>query len=53
MSGKRFRLAEAYVIPQEYRELFDIRKGLRKGTIFKELYRELPWMREGEEDDRE
>ncbi|WP_082023934.1 spore coat associated protein CotJA [Clostridium polynesiense] len=51
MSVKKFKLAEAYVIPQEYRDLFDIRTALRKGTIFKELYRELPWKREDYEDE--
>lgn len=46
MSVKKYRLAEAYVILQEYRDLFDIRAALKKGTIFKELLRELPGKRE-------
>ncbi|MDN5347951.1 MAG: hypothetical protein PWP65_1515 [Clostridia bacterium] len=35
----RMRLAEAYVPWQEYGKTFNPEEGLRKGTIFPELYR--------------
>lgn len=54
MSERKYKLAEAYVILQEYRNLLDIRKALKKGTIFKELVRELPGKREDSDyDDRQ
>ncbi|ERJ12489.1 spore coat associated protein CotJA [Haloplasma contractile] len=34
-----FKLARAYVFPQPYRNLFTIQEALKKGTIFKDLYR--------------
>ena len=52
MDLKRLKLAQAYIVPQEYRDLFDIRTALKKGTIFKELYRERPGKRGGNDDDR-
>ena len=51
MTVKKYKLAQAYVIPQEYRDLFDIRTALKKGTIFKELYRERPYKKRGGNED--
>ena len=36
---KRLRYAEAYILPQVYENLFRLDTALRKGTIFKDLYR--------------
>lgn len=31
--------AKAYILPQEYENLFSVNAAFKKGTIFKDLYR--------------
>lgn len=37
--SKKYEYARAYIIPQEYENLYSCKEGFLRGTIFKDLYR--------------
>lgn len=38
-SKESIEYARAYILPQKYENLYSIKEGFYKGTIFKDLYR--------------
>lgn len=39
ISCTKMEYARAYILPQEYENLYSVKEALEKGTIFKDLYR--------------